>query len=173
MSWVAFLAGMLGLLGASACRRREPLDGTPLYAPFNQRKPIAVLVSKIEPDGYEVVARSLMSGRLALRLEGLRLQAEGEAVVPLDPAEVGCVLAGGERVRLLVGSVAGLDPGAGYAIAWDGETIPLDQPGRSMYREWAWLRRPAEVERIDAELAELDRLPLCRSITAGSVVVAQ
>jgi hypothetical protein len=55
---------------------------------------------------------------------------------------------------------------AGAAV--DALAIPLANPGRSLYREWAWLHRPREVEAIDAELRAYDALPECASVVAAT-----
>lgn len=151
--WVSLIA-----LSAATCRREPEIDGTPLYAPFNVRRPIATLNWRVDGARYEVAVRSLMEGRVALRVEriaaahgGPRLEGEGYE----------CVLAGGQRSRLLAGSLpnGGTAREVGLEVAVNA--IPIDQPGRSMFREWAWIRRPNDVAAIDAELARLDALPPC------------
>ncbi len=164
---------VLGRLGAVSllacgCRRSEPLDGTPLYASFNRHKPLAVAVSDVGAGHYVLAVRSLMAGRLALRISNVRIVGPSAEprMVPSEPIE--CVLLGGERAQLLSGAAGGLVPGAAYDVVADTEATPLDQPGRSIYREWAWLRRPTEIEAIDSELTAMDALPRCELI-GGSI----
>ncbi len=174
--WIVlgWLAGVSLLAGG--CRRSQPLDGTPLYASFNRHRPIAVVVSNVGDGHYSVAVRSLMAGRLAVRISNVRIVDRSAAsrvgataepvAVPSGPVE--CVLGGDERAQLLNGTATGLVPGAAYEVVADGEVTPLDQPGRSMYREWAWLRRPTEIEMIDSELAVMEALPRCGPATGSS-----
>lgn len=145
-------------LSAVACRRHAETDGTPLYAPFNVRKPIATLHWRVDGEHYEVAVRSMMAGRVALRIERIAV-ADGGPLLAGEGYE--CLLAGGQRARLLGGAVPEGAPGLEASLDVAVSAIPLDQPGRSMYREWAWIRRPNEEAVIDAELARLDALPSC------------
>lgn len=144
---------------AAGCRRGEVLDGTPLYAPFNQRKPVAVVNARVADGRCEVAVRSRMDGRLALRIDEILLHPQSGAPLSLEPSVSECVLAGGGRMRL-VEPVTG-EPAVDYEATVRGSPIPLDDPGRAMYREWAWIRRPLEIDAIDAELARLAALPPC------------
>lgn len=160
--------GLLVVLSLGGCRRAEPLDGTPLYPPFNHHKPIAVVHGGVDQGRYEIAVRSRMQGRLALQLRIVGLRGESGKRWPVGPNQISCVLGGGSRVRILSGTAGELPASDDYDVEVEGEVIPLDQPGRSMYREWAWLRRPNEVEAIDAELAALDGLAPCGSIGSGA-----
>lgn len=163
LAGVSLLAGLV--LGSSACRRTAPPDGTPLYAPFNPRKPVATVAARIDGQRYEVAVRSLMQGRLAIRLETVSLPGDGGAGRVIDASIHECILAGGERARLAAGVLAAdLGDAAAYSPATldvAASALPLDDPGRSMYREWAWIRQPHDLAAIDAELTRLDSLPPC------------
>ncbi len=158
LAWALALSVVLSSL--AGCRRQAPLDGTPLYAPFNPRKPIAVVASHSTGGSYEVAVRSLMQGRLALRVESIALVGRGEPQL-IDGDLHECVLGGGERTRVAAGVLpaSGGDGEANVAVV--ASAIPIDDPGRSMYREWAWLRRPDEIDAIDAELARLTGMGRC------------
>ena len=154
----AFVVVSVFALSALACRRHAETDGTPLYAPFNVRKPIATLNWRVDGEHYEVAVRSLMAGRVALRVERIAVANSGP---PLAGEGYECLLAGGVRARLLSGPLPGGATGLEANLDIAVIAIPLDQPGRLMYREWAWIRRPNEVAAIDAELTRLDALPAC------------
>lgn len=144
----------------AGCRRAEKLDGTPLYTPFNQRRPVAVVNQRVAGGHCEVVVRNRMEGRLALRVEEIVLTApDGAAIAVAGAAE--CLLAGGQRGRLVDRRIDEIDGATPYEVSVRAGVIPVDEPGRSMYREWAWLRRPTEIAAIDAELAHLESLPPC------------
>ena len=127
-----------------------------------------MLVASVAGGRYQIVGRSLMSGRLAIRLRSVRLRAPS-TVFAIAPDEAECVLGGGERATLFEGEAGGLDAAVTYSVEAESEATPLDQPGRSMYREWAWLRRPTEIDLIDAELVALDALVPCRALGVSSV----
>ncbi len=107
-----------------------------------------------------LTVRSLMQGRIALDLQEVRVDtADGSPAISL-PAPLSCVLSGGARVTLAATSDGDLMHGRlRFSIA--ATAVPLDDPGRSIYREWAWLRRPTEIALIDEELAKMDALPEC------------
>jgi hypothetical protein len=154
---------LLFLLSAATfgCRRGEGTDGTPLYAPFNRRKPIAVVSGRVENGRCEVAVRSMMEGRLALRADEISLRSPTGAKTPVDPDLRECILGGGRRTRLVDRPIGGLKVSVDYQVEVVASAVPLDEPGRTMYREWAWIRRPTDVAAIDAELAQLEDLPQC------------
>ncbi len=137
-----------------------------MYAPFNRRKPIAVLAHRVGEGRYEIAVRSLMAGPIALSLRELALPGVDGGAVSLVKEPFECLLEAGERVRLLAGDDGRLAPSAADLTEVGSRAIPLGEPGRSMYREWAWWRRPREIEQIDSELRRLDRLPLCRTVAS-------
>jgi hypothetical protein len=168
------LAALVIILG---CERAPEETGIGLYPPFNQRDAIVVL--------YPSVTRSTVSGETQseividmvnhlqdpayVRLRGLRLRAADGSISTIE-TKLSCRAVSGETgrvVREVLASgelIEGSEP-----VEVDAEVIPLGLPGRAIYREWAWLRRPHEVEKIDAELAAYDALPECRSVAAVGV----
>ncbi len=151
---------VIGALVAGACRRTA-VDGTPIYTPFNQRKPVAVLRSSLDGNGIHIDVGSSMQGRLALRFDTIELFDGGGLVVQRRPPPRTCLLAGESRATIREPGPNAQVAGRTQRIVAAAVAIPLDNPGRSMYREWAWLRRPHEIAEIDAELARLDALPRC------------
>lgn len=146
------------VIAAAGCRRSAPLDGTPLFAPFNPRRPVAVVAARLENGAVEIAVRSLMQGRLAVRIESLAVVGGGATI---DASTYECIVAGGERAHFTGGVAEEADFAAAIDLEAVGVALPLDDPGRSIYREWQRQRRPDDVAEIDAELARLDALPVC------------
>ncbi len=146
-----------------------PEDALPIYTPFNRRKPVAWIQPRVEAGVANLVLRSRMEGPLAFEIEGLALaDAAGEigAGARLDTR---CRLKGGGRVVLLRRELTS-PPNGALRVRGSVRAIPIEDPGRAMYREWAWLRRPREVQAIDRELAALTALPECAEQSVGGLV---
>ena len=122
------------------------------------------MVQAYSADGVATLSvRNLMQGRIALTLLQIRIDAaEGMAAIAIPPPP-SCMLPGSASTTLSKRSAAHLPPGP-LPLSIAATAVPLDNPGRSMYREWAWLRRPTEIALIDEELAKMDALPECPAI---------
>jgi len=141
----------------------------PVYTPFNQRKPVAWMQPHVESAVANLVLRSRMEGPLAFEIEGLALADAGGVIGDATPLDARCRLKGGGRVVLLRRELAA-PPRGELRVRGSVRAIPVEDPGRAMYREWAWLRRPQEVQAIDREIAELAALPECAEPSVGRVV---
>ena len=84
------------------------------------------------------------------------------ALLASASVSVSCRLPGGGRSVLLRQPLP-REPRGAVRVVGVAVGIPTRDPGRAMYREWAWLRRPTEVDEIDREIAALRDLDLCPS----------
>ena len=161
VGWIRVFGVALIALWPATCHRKDIPDGTRIYTPFNERKPVAVLRSTVEGETIRIEVESLMLGRLALRVLTLGIVDGAGGQLQRVPLPRTCLMAGG-AVATLRRSGADLRVVAPVArLHAEAVAIPLDNPGRAMYREWAWLRRPGEIAQIDGELRALDELAEC------------
>ncbi len=137
---------LVGTLLTAACSRDAIPEGVRLYAQFNQRKPIAVMT--VSRAGDARIVESLMKGRMAL---------QSRVSSAANGPKIECIVGGGQRVLIQQ------PPAPGDVVT----LVPLDDPGRAMYREWAWLRRPRGIVEIDSELARLAGLSDCAVLQDG------
>jgi len=166
-----FLTGLC-LVATLGCHRGAPSGVLAVRPPFSERAEVLWLWPRWQARGDEIElvfdGENRLHTPLYVRLAQPRLLDGEGRVVARDGARLECRLMPGRTPallrRLLTRPVA--DGGTIAGAAVDALAIPLADPGRSLYREWAWLRRPREVQAIDTELRAYDALPECSSAPA-------
>jgi len=164
-------AALLAWAGTTGCHRGAPAGTIAILPPFSERGEVVWLRPhwRQAAGGTPVVevwfdAENKLHSPLYLRLANPRLVDRDGQIVATAIATGECRLASGSTLAMWRAELPLAAPASeGVSVAVDALAIPLAEPGRAMYREWAWLRRPREVAAIDAELSAFDALPLCAS----------
>lgn len=160
---------------AAACHGSAPSGTIALGAPFSERSDEGWLAPRwtLLPPGengaqvveFSFTAQNRLRDPLYLRLSDPRLLDGNGKILAGNDARLECRLHPGDNGQFFTtrAPLRGVGPSADSSVRVDALAIPLAEPGRAMYREWAWLRRPNEIDAIDAELRAWDALPFCDS----------